>query len=1526
MKGIVTVHNPSQGVRYSVYIDSSDNSSLQELLPALSIAAHTNSRDTVHIGVDGRIVEINQTIQEIGLHEGSWITFTQGQEAVFDPRPRVKGQPSSVQLRFIGGIHAGEVYDLSYGLLSLSSLLNADEFSMSSDFMLDISQDFLKIYPNITGTPDAPNKNAKKAAKLRKKQEKEEKRRAKHPEKGVKKSAKKAASDREKEKIEELHSGIFVDDEEIIEATEIAFGDHIVLPECIIEITNTHDEEVPVDARTESGYWLFARPPKIHTYAEATKFTMPAEPIKPAKAPIPIISTLLPLAMSVGMAYFLKNPMYLMFGIMSPVMMIASYLSGNRSGNTRYKNEMQKFESDKAHVNESAEAAVVKEQEDALREYPDPSRVMDIVVNHDMRLWNRRITDKSWLGIRVGTGTIPSAVTIESASALTQEKVKAWELHHHPVAVLLPQAKCLGISGAPETVRALSQCATIQLAALHSTRDLSLYVLSPNLRGDFGTHINWDFAQWLPQTRPQMGQDTVRTISTTSATVATRLSELTQILDARLEDIKNNAQKEWNGNSIVVIMDNAHVIRTLPGAIRVLQEGARVGIYTMCIDTDERLLPEECQTVVSAEDNVIHVRSNIADDVYDVMPDFVSENWTEAVAMSLAPIEDGSPDETESAIPTSSNLLKLLELTPSTEQILRRWNMSPRSTKFVIGESVDGVFQLDLSKDGPHGLIGGTTGSGKSELLQSLVASLAVSNTPDSMNFVLIDYKGGAAFKDCVNLPHTVGMVTDLDNHLVTRALVSLGAELNYREHILAQVGAKDIEDYTDYAVKNPQLKPLPRLLIVIDEFASLARELPDFVTGLVNIAQRGRSLGIHLLLATQRPGGVVSPEIRANTNLRIALRMTDASESQDVIDAKDAGLISKSTPGRAVVRLGSSSLIPFQSARVGGRYIDPRQSSQERKEAPLVVAVNDKNLGEPIPQRRNNKKDSSDVSVTDLKVLVTAISEATKSAGFEAQRKPWLPALDNRLDLAQVSENVSDVLHGSHPPIPFALADYPDLQKQLPENIELSSFGNLFIIGTTRSGKSTALRTIAYSASSLYSCEDLHIYCIDAGNGALSPLISFPNVGVVALRSETQKIDRLLGKLEREVSSRAQILSQGGYASVDEYNTDPINAGHTMPHTLVLLDSWDGYVSNFDTYDNGILVSRVQSLMREGVSSGVHFILTGDKQLLSGRMSNYAEQKIILRLVDKTDYSLIGMRNNDVPDEITEGRGFASDGARELQIALIDKEIQGQDESNLIRQAGRSLSAERDQGVPRIRRPFSVEEMPAKITLDDVYMRGVIGNTIPLGVGGEDNDVIAWNPVESPVLPIYGGRSAGKTTAVMSIALGAARAGYRVICVAPRKGGLRQLEGVEGIDQIITNSSDVTEELFTQALDSSEKTIIVMDDGQLLTDIPASNWLSNNILTLESHGFGLVVAGDSSEFPVGFGNWGARVKNLREGIVLRPEELSYADYIGMHFKRTDVMDSKPQGRGFIHVGSISAQIQMAMPVSSDMNPEETKE
>ena len=264
------------------------------------------------------------------------------------------------------------------------------------------------------------------------------------------------------------------------------------------------------------------------------------------------------------------------------------------------------------------------------------------------------------------------------------------------------------------------------------------------------------------------------------------------------------------------------------------------------------------------------------------------------------------------------------------DAVLGRWSQST-GLRAQIGAGLDGVVTIDLREDGPHGLVAGTTGSGKSELLQSLICSLALNNPPSRINFLLVDYKGGAAFRECADLPHTVGYITDLTPALVSRALVSLGAEIASREQLLATYAAKDL---VALEREHPDQAP-PSLLICVDEFAALTAEVPEFVDGMVNIAQRGRSLGMHVLLATQRPAGVVTGNIRANTDLRIALRVSSEDDSRDVIDSPDAARISRATPGRAWVRRtghGTAELVqaawtgaqePLDAAASAGRSID---------------------------------------------------------------------------------------------------------------------------------------------------------------------------------------------------------------------------------------------------------------------------------------------------------------------------------------------------------------------------------------------------------------------------------------------------------------------------------------------------------------------------------------------------------------------------------------------------------------------------
>ncbi len=272
-------------------------------------------------------------------------------------------------------------------------------------------------------------------------------------------------------------------------------------------------------------------------------------------------------------------------------------------------------------------------------------------------------------------------------------------------------------------------------------------------------------------------------------------------------------------------------------------------------------------------------------------------------------------------------------------------------------------------------LVGGTTGSGKSELLQALVTGLAVTNRPDELGFVLVDYKGGSAFSDCARLPHTVGLVTDLDAHLTARALTSLDAEMKRRERLLAEASARDLDDYRRAASVCRELPPLARLVIVVDEFKALADEFPEFIDGLVRVAALGRSLGLHLVLATQRPAGIVSADMRANVACRIALRVRDRADSEDVVDAADAASLDPRAPGRACLRVGDRGLTTVQTAYLGRPLPDAPGAGGS-----VCVMVRD--LVAPVPRRDVEPRTDASDRPTELHTVVDAANAAARRLG----------------------------------------------------------------------------------------------------------------------------------------------------------------------------------------------------------------------------------------------------------------------------------------------------------------------------------------------------------------------------------------------------------------------------------------------------------------------------------------------------------------------------------------------------------------
>lgn len=1262
-----------------------------------------------------------------------------------------------------------------------------------------------------------------------------------------------------------------------------------------------------IEASPDGEYLDYNRPPRLLPPTRRTVFRLPVKPKAPQPSALPWLAALLPAVFGGAVAIVMHNPLFWMMAGMSPVMMVGSWLTGRRQGRLNHRRQLGEYQTRYEDTEAAIAAAVDQERRDRRASSPDAAELLILATGPRSRLWERRRTDPDHLLVRIGIADLPTGITVEDGDVTQnpQNRQEPRTARDVPAAFSIAQAGVVGVAGREGWSRRMARWLVGQLAVLQSPRDLQLYVLT-----DSAGESAWEWAAWLPHTRPMLGQQAIALVGADAETLGRRVAELIDLINTRRRArLDAGAGAVITDPDIVVVMDGARRLRALPGVVTILQEGPAVGIYSICVDADERTLPEECATVVAGTPGLpAALRAQRADQVDRIRVDELSDSWYEAVGRRLAPLRDVSESQGEIALPTSARLLEIIGLEePTPAAIDARWRSSPRNTRGVVGYSLDGPFSLDLVSHGPHGLVAGTTGAGKSEFLQTLVASLAVVNRPDAMTFVLVDYKGGAAFKDCVDLPHTVGLVTDLDTHLVERALVSLGAELTHREHLLAAAGAKDLDDYIDYASRRPELVPIPRLVIVIDEFASMARELPDFVTGLVNVAQRGRSLGIHLILATQRPSGVVSAEIRANTNLRVALRVTDSGESTDVIDARDAASISALTPGRAYARLGHSSLIPFQTGRVGGRR--PVGDRAATVDPPFLRPVSWLELGLPAPQRP--RKVSETDEVTDLSVLVTAIKRTNDMLGLPAQRRPWLPPLP----LAPVVELSSEPVLGERgcPTFSWAVQDLPRQQRQEPVTVDLATFGHLHIIGAPRTGRSQALRTFAAAAASAASVADLHMYGLDCGNGALLPLTKLPHCGAVVQRSETDRAARLLTRLHAEVLSRQRTLGEGGFADVSEQRASSPE-GERLPHILLLLDRWEGFMGTLSEYDGGALTELIQTLLREGASAGVHLVMAGDRMLLSGRMGSLCEDKLLLRLSDRTDASLAGLNPRAIPENLPPGRGYRAPGGVEVQVALVAAEPTGPAQVAALHALSARLT-EREARVPKSLRPNRIAVLPTQLSFDMAWE--MVEAPRPmwalLAVGGDELEPVGADLAgDQPTFLVAGPSRSGRSTALGVMAESLLRGGTELVIGAPMNSPLRQLAGRPGVRGVITSEAP-TETEFAELLEPGEDPVVLLvDDAEVWRDLTCRDWLRAFVRRASGSRRGVVLGGDVSSVATGFSGWQVEVKKNRRGALLSPPNMSDGDLVGVRLSRSQIAARVTPGAALVHLGTgtlMTAQI-----------------
>ncbi|CUU55007.1 DNA segregation ATPase FtsK/SpoIIIE, S-DNA-T family [Parafrankia irregularis] len=1275
--------------------------------------------------------------------------------------------------------------------------------------------------------------------------------------------------------------------------------------------------------------WLVNRPPRIPGARAEPVFDAPAAPTEPRAFRFPVASVVLPLIAAAVM--FLVMPgarYYLAFMVLSPVMLLVSAWSDRRGGRAEYRRLTAEHDQVLERLDADLRAHATESGRRLRAEFPDPATLLAIAQGPGGRLWERRPRDEDFLLLRCGLVDRALAARVTGAApAVTMPTCRLV-----PELVDLPTLGVVGLAGPRPTVLALSRALLVQLAVLHDPDTVGLVLLTS--RPDAAPA--WEWLLWLEHLRPgaTAAGGPWRLVGADTDQAEARIAQLRTIIAGRRAAaggaLAGSATVDGpevdgpatDGRTYVVVVDGARQARSLRGFTDLLRDGPTARVYVLCLDDEPEGLPDECRATLAARGaggSRLRVSQPGAEPVDSVLADGVSAELAGRIARALRPLRLlGSAQGAE--LPAT---VRYTELAKAASVTALARPAGP-STRMLLGVGVDGPVSADLRRDGPHALVAGTSGAGKSELLQTMIASLAQTNSPDALTFLLVDYKGGSAFTAAAALPHCVGLVTDLDGHHANRVLDSLGAELRRRERLLAVAGARDIDELWALAEREPVAGPgragpgLPRLVVIVDEFATLVEEVPDFVPGLVGIGMRGRSLGIHLILATQRPAGVVTPDLRANVNLRICLRVTSGEDSTDVIGVPDAAQLSSAQPGRAYLRTGHRELALFQAARVGGPALaDPARPGEAAGTAgpagagiPRVVARGLAEAGAVCravaPEATSNR--------TDLDVIISDLRVAAERDGFTGPRRPWLDPLPEVLTGAELAafptggdpsaacagagtdaQAGTGTGAGTTVRLAIGLADLPSEQLQRRFVLDLERTGCVAVIGTVRSGRSTALRTVAASLIQAAGPEDAHLYVIDCGNGGLRSLAALPHTGAVIDGADSARLDRLVAFLDQEITRRRERLAAAGHSSLAEQRSAAAPADR-LPYLVVLLDQIEAFQARYNEIDGGRLVEAVERLLRHGPSVGITVLFSTDRSGFGYRLSGLVESRLVLRQADREDYSICGVDRRGVPTRMPTGRALWAATGEQVQIARHDPADIGALAAGL---AGRPP-------IPAGRGPRRLDPLPERVIQTE--LAGPAGPARSPGVcapavGGDelaavDIDLAALGGCFVVAGPPGSGRS-GALVSIVTTLRGRAGGELPVIALAPRPSPLRGLAGLPGVRAVVENSAELARRL-EEARDARTAVAVVVDDAELVDELGVSDLLEAFLRGARDTGSLLVLAGTTEDLVAArYRGWIAGTRRSRSGLLLCPAQPSDGEVFDLRLPRS-VLGQWPAGRALL--------------------------
>lgn len=888
--------------------------------------------------------------------------------------------------------------------------------------------------------------------------------------------------------------------------------------------------------------------------------------------------------------------------------------------------------------------------------YPEPLSLKERVDRCTDNLWERKESDPDFLHIVLGNGQIQADISFNKPNQsfsldedilnreLSRVIDKKYMIDNAPVTQSLIKTPLIGIVGNRDMVVSLVRSMIMQLTVLHSYSDVKLVVIY-----DEQEHSLWEPFRWFPHT--WSSDRSTRFMASNTEELKTVSAALEKVLNPDADDIPGESYHEH----YVIISASQELAGKTDLISHILSRKEYCGFSMLALYDERRSLPKECTAVIECPEQGTEYRLETLDSRYhepmSFAPSKISGSDLASSAVGLSNITLGVSDG-GFKLPDMMTFFELYGVTsPAELNCVQRWHENDTVHTLAAPVGVDSrgdrfIINLHQKAHGPHGLIAGTTGSGKSEFIMTYILSMAVNYSPLDISFLLIDYKGGGMANCFPKLPHIAGIITNLDGAAVSRSLISIQSELKRRMAVFNEAAEKtgtpvpDIYVYQQLYHEGKVSRPMQHLFIISDEFAELKSQCPDFMDELISAARIGRSLGVHLILATQKPSGVVNEQIWSNSRFKVCLKVQDRADSMDVIKCPDAASLTNT--GRFYMQVGYNEVFEMgQSAWAGADCGILAGASSGQTDGITVI----NNAGQSIGQESNpfasHAKRSGIRQISAVTDYITALCE---HEGISAD-KLWQPPIPDVIYAGEIAKKYGFTYTPDH--ITAVIGEYDIPQCQQKNILTLSAQdGNVLVYGSSGSGKTTFLTAFIYDIVSHYTAEHAVFYIIDLASGALRAFEDYNSVGAVITLNESDAVENLFRWLTDEMASRRQMIAQSGGDFSESFTR---NEG--IPAIHLIIANYGAFQETYSAYED-ILIT----LARDGAKCGIFLIMTvlassGVKYRLAQNFTNI----FCLNLADGSYSSVFGVRDRLIPGK-NKGRGLCifNDTLYEFQTASI--------------------------------------------------------------------------------------------------------------------------------------------------------------------------------------------------------------------------------------------------------------------------------